>query len=114
MHRLGLRCERVHATAGRAWMMLCAVGWGGCARGCSGWWKFARGEPRGSGACRQSDPSSWGSVAGTESRKDGAADVARPPWYAGFIGGQLRCERVHANAGCALMMLRAVGWGGCA
>jgi hypothetical protein len=28
--------------------------------------------------------------------------------------GQLRWERVLANAGCALMMLRAVGWGGCA
>jgi hypothetical protein len=27
---------------------------------------------------------------------------------------QLRCERVLAAAGCALMMLRAVGWGGCA
>jgi hypothetical protein len=27
------------------------------------------------------------------------------------IGGQLRCERVVANAGCAWMRLRAVGWG---
>ena len=28
--------------------------------------------------------------------------------------GQLRCGRVLANAGCALMMLRVLGWGGCA
>ena len=25
--------------------------------------------------------------------------------------GQLRCERLLANAGCAWMMLRAAGWG---
>ncbi len=61
----------------------------------------ARGEPRGGGACRQLDRSSWGSVAGTESRKDDAADVAGPRRYAACIGGQLRCERVVANAGCA-------------
>ncbi len=71
---------------------------------------FARGEPRGGGACRQSDQSSWGSVAGTESLKDAAADVAGPRRYAACIGGQLRCEWVLANAGCGLMM-RAVGWG---
>jgi hypothetical protein len=32
-----LRCERVLANAGDAMMMLRVVGWGGCARGCSGW-----------------------------------------------------------------------------
>ncbi len=42
-----LRCERVLANAGNVLMMLRAVGWGGWARGCSGWWGFARGEPRG-------------------------------------------------------------------
>ena len=42
-----LCCERVLANAGNAWMMLRAVGWGGCARGCSGWWAFASGVPRG-------------------------------------------------------------------
>ena len=30
------------------------------------------------------------------------------------IGGSWCCERVLANAGCALMMLRALGLGGCA
>ncbi len=29
------------------------------------------------------------------------------------IGGSWRCERVLANAGNALMMMHAVGWGGC-
>jgi hypothetical protein len=105
MHRLGLHCERV---------LVCVMGWGGCAQGCSGWWGFSRGEPRGGSLCRQSDRRRWGSVAGTESRMDAAADVAGPRWYAACICGQLHCERVLANAGNALMMLRAVGWGGCA
>jgi hypothetical protein len=48
-----LRCERVLANAGDAMMMLRVVGWGGCARGCSGRWCFARDERRGGGACRQ-------------------------------------------------------------
>jgi hypothetical protein len=43
---------------------------------------IARGGPRGGGACRQSDRSSWGSVAFTESRMDDAADVAEPVWCA--------------------------------
>ncbi len=40
------RCEWVLATAGNALMMLRAVGWGGWALGCSGWWGL-RGESRG-------------------------------------------------------------------
>jgi hypothetical protein len=72
---------------------------------------IARGKPRGGGACRQSDRRSWGSVACTESRRDDAADVTGPQPYAACIGGRLRCERVLANAGCALMMMGAVGWG---
>ena len=61
-----LRCERLLANAGDALMMMGAVGWGGCGQGCSGrWWYFVRGGPRGGGACRHSDPSSWGSIAGT-------------------------------------------------
>jgi hypothetical protein len=72
------------------------------------------GEPRGGGACRLLDRRSWGSVAGTESLKDDAADVAEPRWYAACIGGRLRSERMLANAGDALMMLRAVDSGGCA
>jgi hypothetical protein len=47
VHRRQLRCERVLANAGCAWMLMRAVGWGGCARGCSGWWGFARGASRG-------------------------------------------------------------------
>ena len=99
--------ERVLANAGKSAddVVCCGLG-----RGCSGWWEFVRGEPRGGGACRQLDQLSWGSVAGTESRKDGSADVAGPLWYAACIGGQLRCERMLAAAGCALM-LRAAGWG---
>ncbi len=71
-------------------------------------------ENNSAGACRQSDRTRWGSVAGTEPRKDDAADVAGPRWYSACIGGQLRCERVLANAGNAWMTLRAVGWGVCA
>ncbi len=37
-----LRCERMLANAGCAWMLLRAVGLGGCARGCSYLWDFAR------------------------------------------------------------------------
>ncbi len=49
------RCERVVANTGNVLMILRDAGWGGCAQGCSGWWGYARGEPRGGGACRQSD-----------------------------------------------------------
>ena len=59
VHRLGMRCG-----LGR----LRAVLWRTV--------RFASGEPRGGGACSQFDRSSWGSVAGTEPHKDGAADVA--------------------------------------
>ncbi len=96
----GLRCVLWAEAGARG-----AVVGGGCFRGAS---------QRGGGACRQCDRSSWGSVAGTEYRTDDAADVAGPRWYAAASAGQLRCERVLANAGCALVMLRAVGWGGCA
>ena len=44
------RCERVLANAGNALMMMRAVGWGGCARGCSGWWGL-RGASRGAAVC---------------------------------------------------------------
>ncbi len=37
MHARQLRCERVLANAGCAWMMLRGLGWGGRARGRSGW-----------------------------------------------------------------------------
>jgi hypothetical protein len=39
-------CSRVLANAGNVLMMLCNVGWGGCALGCSGWWGL-RGASRG-------------------------------------------------------------------
>ena len=72
-------------------------------------------EGRAEGVFRQSDRSSWGSIAGTESLEDGAAEVAGPQPYAACICGQLRCERVLATAGgawdadacCGLGRLRA-------
>ena len=42
-----LRCERVLANAGCAWMMLFVVGCGGCARGCSGLWGLCEGRAEG-------------------------------------------------------------------
>jgi hypothetical protein len=104
-----LRCERVLASAGNVVMMLRAVGRGGWAIGCSGWVGLARGEPRGGGSCRQLHRSSWCSMAGTESRKDDAADVAGPQLYAAGIGSSWRCERVLASAGCARMLCVAGG-----
>ncbi len=81
-----------------------------CARGCSGRWGL-RGASRGAAvACRQSDRRSWGSVTGTESRRDDAADVAGPQRYAACIGwacavsGCLRTPAVHGW--CVLR----VGW----
>jgi hypothetical protein len=77
------RCELVLATAGCAVMMLRAVGWGGCVRRDAAGGGALRWASRGAAvACRQSVRSSWGSVAGTESRKDGAADVTAPLLYA--------------------------------
>ncbi len=93
--------------AGNALMVLRVVGWGGCARGCSGWAEFARGEPRGGGACRNLDRSSWGSVACTESLTDDAADGAGPQRYAACIGGScavsgcLRSPAMHGRC-CVL------------
>jgi hypothetical protein len=43
------------ANAGNVVMMLCVVGRGGWAIGCSGWLGLARGERRGGSACRQWD-----------------------------------------------------------
>ena len=71
----------------------------------------ARRAVAGGGACRQSHRSRWGSVAGTESRKDDAAEVAVPRWYAACIcgscavSGYLRTPAVH------WMMLGGVGRG---
>jgi hypothetical protein len=114
-----LRCERVLAAAGCALMMLRAAGWGRCVWGCIGWWGFARGEPRGGGACRQLLWRGWGSVAGTESRGDDAADVAGPQWYASCIGAAaLRagaCGRrlvMDDVACCGLGQMRARGCSG--
>ncbi len=45
------------------------------------------GEPRGGGACRESDRRRWGSVAGTESLQDDTAENAVPRQYAVCIGG---------------------------
>jgi hypothetical protein len=108
------RRERALANAGNALMMLRAVGWGGCARGCCRWWGL-RGASRGA-AVR----------AGNRIGDDGAASLApslgRMTQLTKLnlsgtllaIGGSWRRERVLASAGNALMMMRAVGWGGCA
>ena len=100
VYRGQLRWERLLRTLANALMMLHDLGWGGCARGWSGWWGLARGAEvrRCVQAMRSTQPGH-------------AADIAGPRWYAARIGGQLRWERVLANAGCALMMLRAVGLG---
>ncbi len=45
-----LCCSRVLANAGNVVMMLRAVGWGSCARDCSGWWDL-RGASRGMAVC---------------------------------------------------------------
>ena len=82
------RCERVLTNAGCAWMV-CAVGWGGCERGCSGWWGL-RGASRGA-AVR----------AGNDIRADGAASLA--PSLEGMtqltllsLGGTLRASATAA------------------
>ncbi len=109
-----LRWELVLANAGCALMMLRAAGLGGCARGRGGWWGL-RGASRGAAG-----------RAGNVIHSAGAASLA--PSLERMMqltsldlggtlrasAGQLRWERVLAIAGCALMMLRAAGWGGCA
>ncbi len=92
-------------------MMLCVVGWGGAVvRGAVAGGGGCEGRAEGRRVpCRQSDRKLSGSVAGTESRKDDAADVAGPQRYAACIGGSWRCERVLAKAGNVMMMLRVVG-----
>ncbi len=47
MHVLGLRSELGLANAGNALMLLRVAGWGGCARGWSGWWGFCEGRDEG-------------------------------------------------------------------
>jgi hypothetical protein len=47
------RCAWMLANAGCAWIMLRAVGWGGCARGCSRWWGFCEGRVEGRPRCVQ-------------------------------------------------------------
>ena len=47
LHRGQLRWERVLANTGKALMLLRAVGFGGCARGCSGWWGVCEGRAEG-------------------------------------------------------------------
>ena len=76
-----LRWERVLGNACCAWMLLRAVGRGSWARGCSGWWGFARGEPRGGGACRQCDQLSWDGIVEVQcpSIVHGAALKRLPP-----------------------------------
>ncbi len=110
------RCERVLANAGCAPMMLRAVGWGGWARGCSGWWGLRAASRGAAVACRQSDWSRWGSVACTESRKDGASVVAGPQLYAACHRRQLAlfagaCERRQCADDDACCGLRRLGAG---
>ena len=104
-----MRRERVLANAGNVLMMLRAVVRGGCARGCSGWWDL-RGASRGAAA-----------RAGNQIGDDGAASLApsleRMAQLTSLdlggtlrdIGGSWRCERVLANAGNAVVVMRAVG-----
>ena len=101
-------CERVLAKAGNTVVMR-AVGWGGCARGCRGWWDL-RGASRGAAvrADNQIDAAGAASLAPSLGRMaqltsldlSGTLRASAASW---------RCERVLANAGNALMMLRAVG-----
>ncbi len=110
MHRLGLCCERVLANAGNVVMTLLAVGRGGWARRCSGWWGL-RGAGRGA-AVR----------AGNHIEADGAASLApsllRMMQLTSLdLSSTLRAigwACAVANAGNALMMLHAVNCGGCA
>jgi hypothetical protein len=50
------------ANAGNTVMMMCAVGRGGWAWGCSGWWGLRGASRRAAVACRQFDRRCWGSV----------------------------------------------------
>ncbi len=89
----------------------------GLGRLCAGLFQvvgLASAGPRGGGACRKLDRRSRGSVAGTESRKDGAADDAEPQLYAACIGGSWlwagACERRQCGddvACCGLGRLHA-------
>jgi hypothetical protein len=112
VHRRQLRCERVLANRRQRVDDVACWGLGQLGAGLERVVGFGRGEPRGGGACRQSDRSSWGSVARTESLKDGAADIAGPQWYAACIGGSCAVSGCLRTAGNALMMLRVAGCGG--
>ena len=98
---MGLCRERVFATAGCAWMMLCVVGWGGCALGCSGRWGLQ-------GASR-------GAAVRADNQIDAAGAASLAPRFGRMtqltllnlsgtlcdIGGSWRCERVLVTAGNA-------------
>jgi hypothetical protein len=87
MHRLGLCCERVLANAGEAFIMLRAVGRGGCARGCSGWWGMP-GAIRGAAVC-----------AGNQIGEAGAASLAPS------LGRMAQLTSLDLRS-----TLRAIGW----
>jgi hypothetical protein len=91
-------------------MMLCAVGWGGCLRRCSGWWGL-RGASRGAvvRADNRIGPAGAASLAPSLGRMAQLTTLNLGGTLRD-IGGSWRCERVLANAGNALMMMRAVGW----
>jgi hypothetical protein len=100
-------CSRVLLNAGNAVMMR-AVSWGGCALGCSGWWGLR-------GASARAD--NWIEAAGAASLTPSLLRMTQLTLLnlSGTlcdIGGSWRCSRVLLNAGNAVMMLRAVGWGG--
>ncbi len=109
MRRLGLCCERVLANADVV-MKLRAVSCGGYARRCSGRWGLR-------GAAVRADNGI--EVAGAAALTPSLGRMAQLTSLnlSGTmcdIGGSWRCERVLAYAGNALMMMRALGRGGCA
>ena len=99
-----LRCERVLANAGCAWMMLRVAGCGGCARGCSGWWGVLRGASR--GAAVRADNTIEAAGAASLAPSLGRMAQLTSLGLRGTLraSAQLRCERVLANAGNAWMM----------
>ncbi len=110
-----LRCELVVANAGCAWMMLRVLGWGGWARGCSGRAGDLRGASR--GAAVRADNHFGDAGAASLAPSLGRMTQLTSLDLGGTLrasAGSLRCERLLANAGDALMMMGAVGWGGCA
>jgi hypothetical protein len=90
-------------------VMLRTVSWGGCARGCRGWWDL-RGASEGAAvrADNQIGDDGAASLAPSLLRM---AQLTSLDLYGTMcdIGGSWRCSRKLANAGNALMMMRAVG-----